>query len=308
MSSIRLFDGHCDTSYLLWTENQPLLQNTCHVDLVKARAFHAYAQVFAFCSYAGMPDLMPCTQEEYLTIPLKLLREEVEQNSKLVAFAATAAEIKEINRQGKVAALLSVEGPEVIACDPERLPALRADGFRMSTLTWNADNALAGCHFGDKRLTDRGKAYVRTAQNNNIIIDVSHLSASSFWDIVDITMKPIVASHSNCRALCGHTRNLTDDQLRAIAQTGGTVGLNLYQPFLGENAGFDTLRAHLERMLTICGEAHVALGGDLDGCDLLPQGFRDLTDYVKFYDYLKTSGYSEELLNCIFYDNLYRLF
>lgn len=308
MSKIRLFDGHCDTSFLLWSEKQSLLQNTCHVDLVKASSFHAYAQVFAFCSYAGMTDRIPCTQEEYLTIPLRLLRGEVERNGERIGFAATAADIKELNAKGKAAALLSVEGPEVVGCDPERLPQLRADGFCMSTLTWNADNALAGCHTGSKKLADRGRAYVRAAQENHIIIDVSHLSVSSFWDIVDITMKPIVASHSDCRALCDHSRNLTDDQLRAIADTGGTVGLNLYQPFLGENADFDTLRAHLEHMLAICGERHVALGGDLDGCDLLPDGFRDLRDYAAFYDYLENAGYSEELLNCIFYDNLFRLF
>ncbi|MBQ6432073.1 MAG: membrane dipeptidase [Oscillospiraceae bacterium] len=308
MSKIRLFDGHCDTSFMLWTEHSSLLQNTCHVDLVKASSLHAYAQVFAFCSYAGMPELMPCTQEEYLTIPLRILREEVEKNSERIAFAQSAAQVAELNGQGRIAALLSIEGPEVIGCDPERLPQLRAEGFRMSTLTWNADNALAGCHSSDKRLTDRGRVFLRAAQKNNIIIDVSHISESSFWDIVDITIKPIVASHSNCRALCEHTRNLTDDQLRAIAETGGTVGLNLYRPFLGENADFDTLREHLERMLNLCGETHVALGGDLDGCDLLPSGFRDLTDYVGFYDYLKGCGYGEYLLNCIFYDNLLRLF
>lgn len=308
MSNIRLFDAHCDTAFLLWYQKQPLLQNTCHVDLVKASSFEAYAQVFAFCSYAGQTDLMPCTQEEYLTIPLRLFREEVEKNSARIAFADNAAEIKQINAEGKIAALLSIEGPEVIGCDPERLPELRAQGFRMSTLTWNADNALAGWHGGDRGLTDRGRAYVSAAQKNHIIIDVSHLSMSSFWDVLDVTINPLVASHSDCRAICDHSRNLTDDQLRAIAQTGGTVGLNLYQPFLGENADFGTMRAHLEHMLTVCGETHVALGGDLDGCDLLPKGFRDLTDYAAFYDYLKDCGYSEKLLNCIFYDNLYRLF
>lgn len=293
---------------MLWYLKQPLQHNTCHVDLAKAGSYEAYAQVFAFCSYAGQTDLMSCSQEEYLTIPLRLLREEVEKNRERIAFADDASGIKQINAQGKVAALLSIEGPEVIDCDPERLPALRAQGFRMSTLTWNADNALAGWHGGDKGLTDRGRAYVRAAQKNNIIIDVSHLSMSSFRDILDVTIKPIVASHSDCRAICDHSRNLTDDQLRAIADTGGTVGLNLYQPFLGENADFDTMRAHLDHMLTLCGESHVALGGDLDGCDLLPKGFHDLRDYAGFYAYLKSCGYSEDLLNCIFYDNLYRLF
>lgn len=308
MSNIRLFDGHCDTSFMLWYQKQPLLRNTCHVDLVKASAFHAYAQVFAFCSYAGMTMLIPCTQEEYLTIPLRILREEVEKNSDRISFASDASHISALNGEGKIAALLSIEGPEVIGCDPERLFQLREQGFCMSTLTWNADNALAGCHSSDRRLTDQGRAYVKAAQELGILLDVSHLSEAAFWDLTEITKRPILASHSNCRALCENSRNLTDDQLKAIAQTDGTVGLNLYQPFLGEKADFSTMREQLEHMLEICGEKHVALGGDLDGCDILPQGFYDLIDYTKFYDYLKDSGYAENLLNCIFYDNLYRLF
>lgn len=308
MSNIRLFDGHCDTSFMLWYQKQPLLRNTCHVDLVKASAFHAYAQVFAFCSYAGMTELMPCTQEEYLTLPLQILREEVKKNNDRIAFASDASQISALNSLGKIAALLSIEGPEVIDCDPECLLQLREQGFCMSTLTWNADNALAGCHSSDRGLTDRGRAYFKAAQELDILIDVSHLSESAFWDLTELTTRPILASHSNCRALCDNSRNLKDDQLKAIAQTGGTVGLNLYQPFLGDNADFGTLREHLEHMLTVCGEAHVALGGDLDGCDILPQGFHDLTDYTKFYAYLKDNGYAEKLLNCIFYDNLYRLF
>ena len=308
MSNIRLFDGHCDTSFMLWYRKQPLLRNTCHVDLVKATAFHAYAQVFAFCSYAGMTELMPCTQEEYLTIPLRILRQETEKNCDKIGFATDAAQISALNGQGKIAALLSIEGAELIGCDPERLPKLREQGFCMSTLTWNADNALAGCHSSDSGLSDHGRAYVKAAQELGILLDVSHLSETAFWDLAEMTTRPIVASHSNCRALCENSRNLTEDQLKAIAQTGGTVGLNLYQPFLGEHADFDTVREHLEHMLLLCGDTHVALGGDLDGCDILPQGFRDVTDYTKFYAYLKDSGYSENLLNCIFYDNLYRLF
>ena len=138
-------------------------------------------------------------------------------------------------------------------------------------------------------------------------MDVSHLSERAFWQLCEAAQRPILASHSNCRALCGYSRNLTDDQLRAVAQLGGTVGLNLYPPFLGENAGFDALLAHLEHMLSICGEGHVALGGDLDGCDELEAGFENVGSYVSFYDYLRSQGYGEDLLDRIFYENLLKL-
>lgn len=302
---IRLFDGHCDTAYELWRRGQPLEKNTCHIDLRKASAFGAYAQVFAFCSYAGRADV-DCAS--MLTEPLAVLRKQVEKNTDRIAFADTRETILQTLSGGKAAALLSVEGAEVIACDPGSLAALRKQGFRMLTLTWNADNALAGCHQSDGGLTAQGRAFVREAQALDIFVDVSHLGECAFWNLADITTKPILASHSNARALCDHSRNLTDDQLRALAQTGGTVGLNLYPPFLGEHADFETLLRHLEHMLTLCGETHVALGGDLDGCDTLATGFSSVADYADFYAFLSARGYAEDLLDRLFFRNLLALF
>lgn len=306
--SFRLFDGHCDTAFELWRRKASLRQNTCHVDLKKASAFKAYAQVFAFCSYAGAKEVAPWTPEQLLSEPLKVLRDEIAENADRIAYVGTKEDILQTNAEGKIAALLSAEGPEIIGCDPDRLPWLKNQGFCMTTLTWNADNSLAGMHGSDKGLSDRGRIFVRTAQELDVLIDVSHLSEASFWDLINVTQKPILASHSNCRALQDVTRNLTDDQLRAISETGGTVGLNLYVPFLGDRADYTVLREHVEHMLSLCGENHVALGGDLDGCDELPDGFDDLSSYAGFHDYLCKSGYSEELLDKIFYQNLLNLF
>ncbi len=301
---MRVFDGHCDTAFELWHRGEGLKKNTCHIDLEKCSNLDAYAQVFAFCSYAGTK----LEREPLLSEPLRILKENICRHNDKIGFAETAGQIEALNRQGSAAALLSLEGAELIDCDLNRLQHLREDGFRMSTLTWNHDNALAGCHLGDMGLTSRGKDFVRVAQELGIYIDVSHLSDRAFFDLLDVTAKPIVASHSNCRTLCSHSRNLTDDQLRQIAQTGGTVGLNLYVPFVGENADFSDLRRHLEHMLHLCGENHVALGGDLDGCDLLPQGFTHVGSYCDFYDYLAGCGYDTALLDQIFYDNLLKLF
>lgn len=306
--SIRLFDGHCDTAFALWRRKASLRQNTCHVDLCKASAFKAYAQVFAFCSHAGLRRYRLLEPEEMLLLPLEKLRQEILQNADSIAFAQTKEDISARNAEHKIAALLSIEGPEMIGCDPDRLEWLRQQGFCMTTLTWNADNSLAGSHQSDIGLTDRGRAFVRASQELGILVDVSHLSEKAFWNLISVTEKPILASHSNCRALRNVTRNLTDDQLRAISETGGTVGLNLYTDFLGERVDFSVLREHLEHMLTICGEDHVALGGDLDGCDSLPDGFSDLSSYSDFYRDLSHAGYSEELLDKIFYQNLQKLF
>ena len=300
---MKLFDGHCDTAFELWKRGEGLRANSCHIDLQKAKRLDAYAQVFAFCSYAGTD--MFVRPQDALDLPLAVLRRELSENSAQIAFAANAAEVRALWRQEKAAALLSLEGPESIGCDPERLFSL--EGFVMTTLTWNADNALAGCHLGDKGLTDRGRAFVSAAEECGIRIDVSHLSDRAFWDLCEIVHKPILASHSNCRALCAHSRNLPDDQLRAVAQLGGTVGLNLYVPFLGENADFAALRSHLEHLLTVCGESHVALGGDLDGCDTLGGGITGVQDYPKLYAAIKARGYDAALLQDLFADNWLRV-
>lgn len=302
--SIRLFDAHCDTAFELWCRNVPLAENSCHIDLKKCADLSAYAQVFAFCSYAGVA---PChgidSPREYLTKPLARFRQELEKNADRIAPARSAGDVERLNAAGKAAALLSVEGAEVIGCDPTALETLRENGFVMTTLTWNADNDLAGWHGSARGLSVRGGEFVREAERVGIFIDVSHLSETAFWDLARITHRPVLASHSNCRALCDHTRNLTDDQLRAVRDTDGVVGLNLYAPFLGENADFTTVLRHLEHILSLCGERHVALGGDLDGADPLAHGFENVHSYFDLYAFLRGRGYEEELLDRIFYAN-----
>ncbi len=301
---MRVFDGHCDTAFELWRRGEDLMRNSCHIDLEKSSKFDAYAQIFAFCSYAGTP----LEHEPLLSQPLRALKTSISKNSARIATAESAEQIRTLHEKGSAAALFSLEGAELIDCDINKLEELRSDGFRMCTLTWNRDNALAGCHMGDADLSVKGKDFVRTAQELDIYIDVSHLGDRAFYRLLDITQRPLVASHSNCRTLCPHSRNLTDAQLYEIAQTGGTVGLNLYVPFVAEKADFSELRRHLEHMLRLCGEEHVALGGDFDGCDTLVSGFDHVGSYCDFYEYLSGCGYDTALLDRIFYQNLLKLF
>lgn len=282
---IRVFDSHADTPYELWVRKEHILDSSCHIDVRKAKEFAHYEQVFAFCSLAG--SKWEISKEEFL--------------------ACYRYFLEELKTQDVIHAHFSIEGAEAIDCDPEQIAALSREGFVMSTLTWNSDNALAGWHKSDKGLTDRGIAYVHSAQENSVLIDVSHLSEKGFWDLVKVTRGPIVASHSNCRAIWDHSRNLTDDQLRAIAETDGVVGLNLYAAFLGEDPDFDTLRRHLDHIIEVCGPRHICLGGDLDGCEELPKGFRNVSDYCSLYQYLRQHGYDRPLLEQLFDSNLRRL-
>lgn len=310
---IPVFDLHCDTPVQLYGSGELLRENTGHVDLRRAAALERYTQFFAFCCVydAQGKQLSQDDAAKLFQASLEWFREDLqnicrgEQCSPAVCnyFSLPAGE--HCSPLQAFRPLLSVEGPEVIDCDPARLAWLQEQGFRMTTLTWNYKNKLAGSCWTGEGLTDLGRAFVREAQRLGIVIDVSHLSEQAFWDLVDITTKPIVASHSNSRACCACPRNLTDDQFRAIRDLGGLVGMNLYAPFLSESgkASFDDVRRHLDRWLNLGGEQTVALGGDLDGCDVLPEGFTGIESYPRLAEFL--SAFDTEAL---FYSNAEHFF
>ena len=139
-----------------------------------------------------------------------------------------------------------------------------------------------------------------------VYADVSHLSDPGFWELFRMTEQPIVASHSNARALCPHRRNLTDDMFRAIRDTGGVVGINLYRDFVG-GTSMDALVAHIEHFLALDGEKTLCIGGDLDGCEALAAGMQGVEDIPHLYEALERRGYGKSLLEDIFWNNLCRL-
>ena len=177
-------------------------------------------------------------------------------------------------------------------------------GFRISTLGWNEDNPLTGSNVTGGGLTDRGRAYVREAQRLGILVDVSHISDEGFWDIIHMTQAPVIATHSNSRALCVHSRNLTDDMFRAICETGGVAGINQYAAFLGEHATLDTICDHILHFLELDPSGkHIALGGDLDGCEELSEGFEGIQSYPVLAERLLSRGVPEDTIMDIYWNN-----
>ena len=141
----------------------------------------------------------------------------------------------------------------------------------------------------------------------SIYVDVSHLSDAGFWDVVRLSRRPVVASHSNSRAICPHRRNLTDDMFRAIRDSGGVAGLNYYQHFVGDDPTMEGLVRHVEHFLELDGERSLCLGGDMDGCGLLAGGMRGLEDVPLLWQALADRGYPQSLLEDLFWNNLRRL-
>ena len=302
-----VFDLHCDTALALLGEDLrqsgSLRKNEHHIDLERAAKLPGYTQCFAcFTSpWDQLPDGTTVTQlfeREMVTV----LRE-VEKNSDLISLVYTAKEIEKNRNNGKMSAILTIEGPAGFDFDPALLEDLYKIGFRITTLGWNEKNVLCGSHKTGGGLTDLGKEYVFEAQRLGMLIDVSHISDEAFWDIMDITQAPVIATHSNSRAVHNVSRNLTDDMFKAICQTGGVAGLNMYTEFLGENATLDTVCDHVLHWLDLGGEKHVALGGDLDGCEVLPVGFAGVQDYPKLAESLLARGVNERTVYDIFWNN-----
>lgn len=306
--NVPVFDFHCDSAFKLLGEdlNQAgsLRKNACHIDLERAGKLPGYAQCFACFTTSDkevVGDLSPIVLFER---ELATIQREVDKNSDLISIAYTPAEIEENRKNGKLSAILTLEGTAGIDYNPELLEDLHSIGFRITSLGWNEKNPLTGSNVTGGGLTDLGRAYVRQAQSLGMGVDVSHISDEGFWDIMDITQKPIIATHSNSRAVCAHKRNLTDDMFRAICETGGVAGYNFCRDFTGENANLDTVCDHIFHFLELdpSGE-HIALGGDLDGVEHTPDGFEGVQSYPSLADRLEARGLTEALIRKIFWQN-----
>lgn len=305
--SYPVFDLHCDTAVELYRRDRSLVKNDLQIDLARAGKLREYRQVFSFCCVYGSAGA-PMQEKEAEALFQNSMKRFVSDLERCEDRISLRPDKDSRTNHGAVA-LLSLEGPEAIGCDPGRLEELAGLGFCMTTLTWNYRNALAGSCMTGEGLTDRGRAFVREAQRLGIVLDVSHLSDQAFWELIELTQAPLVASHSNSRACCAHVRNLTDEQFRAIRDVGGLVGMNLYVPFLRESgqATFDDVCRHLEHWLSLGGEKTVSLGGDLDGCDVLPERFVGVDDYNRLGDYLIEHGFGANLVTDLFFRNASRV-
>ncbi len=301
--NVSVFDFHCDTALRLM-EGGSLRQNGGHIDLGRAAALDGYAQCFACFTTPLMEQWRPIAPETAFRQELAAIRREVERNADLMAFARTPEEIRENRKAGKMSAILTLEGTAGIGYDPGRLEELWNTGFRVSSLGWNEQNPLTGSHMTGGGLTDRGKAFAQEAQRLGILIDVSHISDEGFWDLMKITNAPIIATHSNSRAVCGNSRNLTDDMFRAIVQTGGLAGYNACDEFTGDVPTLDTICDHIFHFLELDPSGkHIALGGDLDGIDGMPAGFEGVQSWPCLADRLLDRGLDKQTLENIFWNN-----
>ena len=195
------------------------------------------------------------------------IRHEEPDCADILKVARSCRDMEEAKKEGKMYAFIGLEGLKSIGEDVDMIEEFYEFGARHASLTWNEENPLATGARGnpDRGLTDAGRRAVRKIEELGMLLDVSHLNDKSFWDLLDAASGPVVASHSNCRALCGNKRNLTDEQLKELAATGGVVGLNSFNEFVHDEESKQTvenLAKHMAHMVEVMGIDHVGFGFD----------------------------------------------
>ena len=322
---MRVIDMHCDTVSALYHlreqgKQEALRENGLHVDLMRMKESRYLLQNFAlFVQMKGVDD--PWEQVCRLH---GLYEEEIEKNKDLVAPVLSFSDIAENDRAGKMSALLTVEEGGVCKGELSKLRRLYDWGVRMLTLTWNHPNELGWPNFSRGQshyepnvaqgLTERGREFVTEMEALGMIPDVSHLSDAGFYDVLAVTKKPFVASHSNARAVCPWVRNMTDDMIRKLAERGGVMGLNFCADFLEEvpegqkNPG--TVAAvvrHAKHIANVGGIGVLGLGSDFDGIPAHGE-LPGAQSMERLWDALKSGGFSEDELDLIFWKNVLRVY
>jgi membrane dipeptidase len=239
---------------------------------------------------------------------------QVSLNSNSLAQARNADEILQINAEQKLAGVMVVEGGHVIENNLEKLKNLYNEGMRYLTITWNNSTDWATSAqdplSATKGLSEFGKQVVRTLDSLGVIIDVSHVGIKTIQDILSITKNPIIASHSGVRALRNHYRNLYDDQIVAIANTGGVIGVVFYPAFLSSSGrvNITTVIKHIDYIVNLVGIDYVALGSDFDGIGSTPVGLEDVSKLPDLTMALLNHGYSNTDVKKILGKNFLRVF
>ena len=233
-----------------------------------------------------------------------------ENNGENIIKVNNKKDIDNIRENNKLGVILTVENGTALDGNINNLYELYSKGIKLMTITWNYDNKL-GCGNltnNDLGLSSFGKQCIKEMNKLNMIIDISHSSAKTFWDIVNISTKPIIATHSNAYKLCNNSRNLTDMQIKEISKTKGIIGVTYCSKFLSKQkqACVDDVVGHIEYISNLVGVNHVCLGSDFDGVsrEKLPENLKGVKDVYKIEECFLHRGFSKREIEKIMGENL----
>lgn len=281
---MRYVDMHCDTlmnALLNVGKGADLYEMSQGMqDLKRMKQGDYLAQFFAIFivpenSYRERLKRDPIDENEYIDACIEIFYNSIEAHSDIIAAAGNADDILENQKKGLMSAVLTMEDGCAVRGRMENLERFYDAGVRALSLTWNGANCFGAPNSADpeimkKGLTDFGKDAIVYMQDKGMLVDVSHLSDGGFYDVAKICRKPFAATHSNCRALCPHQRNLTDEMIRILGNAGGVAGMNFEPTFLNKDVTCKDSRAemiakHARHMADVGGVECVGMGSDFDG-------------------------------------------
>ena len=308
-----VFDAHCDSALNIVEYGADLGQRLDfgHLDIPRMNEGGLKAQVFAAWT---APEFWPDKASERAWVLLDAVESFVLEYPQKIGIALTAADADALSREGKISVFLGIEGGHAIEDSLDSLREFYDGGVRLMTLTWMYNNNWADAS-GDTPvhggLTEFGVEVVKEMNRLGMVVDVSHASDETFYDTLEVTDKPVVASHSCVRTLHDHHRNLSDDMLVALAQNGGVIGINFFPEYLapqGTEVTVKTLVDHIEYAVDVAGLDHVGIGSDFDGVPTLPKGLQDVSSLPAVTEELLDRGFSETDIEKILGGNMLRVF
>ncbi|MFX1481206.1 MAG: dipeptidase [Promethearchaeota archaeon] len=329
-----IVDGHSDYALQIYREHLKGNKNVIkeqHLPLLQRGGINVEV-----LTVGGDFELFPEFDARGYNTTLKVInaiQDEISNSPDLFLLIKDAQDFDKIDNH-RVSFLFALEGSGSIGDNFSRFHNYYELGVRSIALTHNKKNLFAdGCAVKEaKGLSEIGKDFVRELNKYGVLIDLSHISEPSFWDTIDIMMKPPIATHSNAKHLCDHARNLTDDQINAIGEREGVIGINFFSTFVdkkGKNATVDRLIDHVDHIVELVGVNHIGLGPDFLNyyiedlkqlSDTIPKDFpkdetqpsfevvKDVTEIPKLLELLRKRGYSDKEVRNIQGENFIRVF
>ena len=299
-----VLDSHCDTpSELLRSRQLDIDGEGAHVDFPKLKAGKVDGAFFALYIPAGLnsEDALEHAQRQ-----LQVIQDVISAHPDKAAFAVSYNQALQNQAKGLFSIFIGLENGSPLGCSDRSIEILdyfHANGVRYMTLCHSADNEIcdssASVSGRWNGLSPFGKGIVARMNDMGILVDVSHVSDRTFYDVLEVSSRPVAATHSCCRALADHPRNLTDDMIRALASQGGVVQINFYPYFLdssytegSERPSYKRIVDHIDHVVELVGVDHVGLGSDFDGIEVTPCGMEHVGMYPKIFDEMRNRGYS----------------
>lgn len=300
-----IVDGHADTLSRIALLGERLVDNSGHFDLTRARKAGIELQVLSI--YSAERDANRALEEALFQIDY--YEQEMMSCGEMAYSVRSSRDLDDNLLQGRIGLMLHLEGAEALGTKMSNLRALYRLGVRSVGLTWNHRNLLADGVMDAASgggLSEWGREVIGEMNRLGMVVDLAHISPAGFSAAIQSACKPLIVSHANTLALCNHRRNLSDEQMRAIAQIGGIVGVTFVPGFVATgDASVEILVDHICRMIEIMGEDHVALGSDFDGTETTV--ISDVSAYPLLLAALKNRGLTATQIEKVLRDNFLRV-